>query len=91
MEYKWTENNSKLLIDFYGKYRDKVGTLQMRSLKALWEKIAEELRKLNVHVTPNNCLNRWRVLDRNYKKFIDNNNKTGKFICKNKLVHVQYR
>lgn len=79
-EYKWNINNSKLLIDLYSKYRNKVGTLQIRSLKKLWEIIAEELRKLGVNVTPNNCLNRWRVLERNYKKFIDNNKKTGKFM-----------
>ncbi|CAG9770073.1 unnamed protein product [Ceutorhynchus assimilis] len=78
MEYKWSVNNTKLLIDFYSKYRNKVGTLQIRSLKKLWEIIAEELRKLRINVTPNNCLNRWRVLERNYKKFIDNNSKTGR-------------
>nr|CAI5837042.1 unnamed protein product [Callosobruchus analis] len=28
-------------------------------------------------VAPSNCENRWRVLERNYKRFIDNQNQTG--------------
>lgn len=77
-EYKWSQNDSKMLIDLYAKYREKIGTFEIKNTKMLWQKIAEELQKLNIHVTPNNCLNRWRVLERNYKKFVDNQNKTGK-------------
>nr|CAI5827637.1 unnamed protein product [Callosobruchus analis] len=28
-------------------------------------------------VAPSNCENRWRILERNYKRFIDNQNQTG--------------
>lgn len=31
-----------------------------------------------MYVSPANCENRWRVLERNFKKYIDNNNKTGR-------------
>ncbi|XP_072385828.1 uncharacterized protein [Diabrotica undecimpunctata] len=78
VEYKWSENASKLLIDLYKKYRNRVGTVEIRSVKMLWVIIAQELKKHNVHVTPNNCINRWRVLERNYKKFVDDQNQTGK-------------
>lgn len=80
LEYKWNSNETKMLIDLYKKYKNKVGTFEIRSAKMLWLKIAEELKKLKIEVTPNNCLNRWRVLERNYKKHIDNQNKTGIFI-----------
>lgn len=79
LEHKWTQNETKILIDLYGKYKNKVGTFQIKNIKMLWEKIANELAKLNINVTPNNCLNRWKVLERNFKKFVDNQTKTGKY------------
>lgn len=33
---------------------------------------------MKIMVTANNCINRWKVLERSYKKFIDDQNKTGK-------------
>lgn len=76
-EYKWINNETKCLIDLYSKYRKKVGTREIRNIKMMWQKIAEELHLQNIFVTPNNCINRWRVLEKNYKKFIDNQTKTG--------------
>lgn len=77
-EYKWSENSTKILIDFYKKMKNKVGTFEVKSIKIMWVKIAEELRKLNINVTANNCMNRWRVIERNYKKYVDDQNKTGR-------------
>ncbi|KAJ8933953.1 hypothetical protein NQ314_013668 [Rhamnusium bicolor] len=37
----WTSNQTKVLIDLYKKYRTKVGTLQIRNLKKLWEPIVK--------------------------------------------------
>lgn len=79
-EFKWSVNETKMLIDMYKKYKNKVGTFQIKNQKMLWEKIAEELRKLGLRITVNNCLNRWRVVERNYKKFVDNQNKTGRYM-----------
>ncbi|CAH1183030.1 unnamed protein product [Ceutorhynchus assimilis] len=78
LDHKWTQNETKILIDLYGKLKNKVGTFQIKNIKMLWEKIANELAKLHIIVTPNNCLNRWKVLERNFKKFVDNQNKTGR-------------
>ncbi|CAH1113894.1 unnamed protein product [Psylliodes chrysocephalus] len=77
-EFKWTVNETKMLIDMYSKYKNKVGTFEIKNQKMLWEKFSEELRKLGLRGTANNCLNRWRVFERNYKKFVDNQNKTGR-------------
>lgn len=80
VEYKtWSQTSSKLLIELYKKYRQKVGSFQIKNMKRLWEVIAGELNNILHHnMSPGNCENRWRVLERNYKKFIDNNNKTGR-------------
>ena len=79
-DYKWGRNETKILIDLYAKYKKRTGTFEVKTIKIMWQKIAEELSKLNIHVTANNCVNRWKVLERNYKKYIDNQNKTGKSI-----------
>ncbi|XP_031329710.1 uncharacterized protein LOC116160610 [Photinus pyralis] len=68
-----------MLIDLYRKYKPKVGSIKIKTLKQMWKVIADELQQmLNVIVTPTSCENRWKVLDRNYKKYVDNNNATGR-------------
>lgn len=75
----WTKKASKALIHTYKKFRSKVGSYEMRNLKKMWEVISRYLsEQFQLHYTPTNCENRWRVLERNYKKYIDNNNKTGR-------------
>ncbi|GLV33239.1 hypothetical protein CBL_08407 [Carabus blaptoides fortunei] len=74
-----------MLIEYYAKYKRKVGILEMRYNTALWKRIAEEFLKINIKVSGNNCQNRWKVLERNYKKFVDNQYKTGRG-CK----HFEY-
>lgn len=79
-EYKtWTANETKSLIYLYKKYRNQVGSLKIRSMKQFWEIIANLMNEeLSINVTGAQCENRWRVLERNYKKYVDNNKKTGR-------------
>ncbi|KAL1510069.1 hypothetical protein ABEB36_004724 [Hypothenemus hampei] len=75
----WNQSNSKILIDLYKLYRSKVGTTKLKNFKKLWELLAHLLKKKhNLNFTPAQIENRWRVLERNYKKVQDNNNKTGR-------------
>ncbi|CAH1099682.1 unnamed protein product [Psylliodes chrysocephalus] len=74
----WTKSNTLVLLDVYQKYRTKVGTLEIRNFKRMWEIISSELKTRGVMVLENNCENRWRVLERNYKKYVDNKKKTGR-------------
>lgn len=75
----WTSNNTKIFIDLYQKYKDKVGSLEIRTLDKLFEIIATELNELvNGNFSSSQCRNKWRVLVRAYKKYKDNNSKTGR-------------
>ncbi|KAF5279127.1 hypothetical protein FQA39_LY05805 [Lamprigera yunnana] len=75
----WSANAMKSLIDLFNKYRSKVGCMKMKNFKAMWDVIGKELSNLlNTEISPKNCENRWKVLDRNYKKWIDNKNSTGR-------------
>ena len=45
----------------------------------MWDIIAAEVNKsCNINVSAANCENRWRVLERKYKKFLDHNASTGR-------------
>nr|CAI5849399.1 unnamed protein product [Callosobruchus analis] len=76
--YKWTHQNTLLLLDLYKKYKTMVTEGRIR-LKKLYECIANEIKvKTRENVTAANCENRWKVLERNFKKYCDNNKKTGR-------------
>nr|CAI5827135.1 unnamed protein product [Callosobruchus analis] len=76
-ERKWSHYETKLLIDFYKLHVNKLGTFGVKNQKALFELISNECQKINIIVAPSNCLNRWKVLERNYKQFVDDPNQTG--------------
>lgn len=53
--------------------------MEMKSIKKMWEVIAADFFKNhNIRYSAQHCENRWRVLERNYKKYIENNSKTGR-------------
>ncbi|CAH1984870.1 unnamed protein product [Acanthoscelides obtectus] len=45
----------------------------------MWHTTSEHMkRKYNVKYTPQNFENCWRVLERNYKRYVENNSSTGR-------------
>lgn len=45
----------------------------------MWEVISVEINKIHsTSFNASHCENRWRVIERNYKKFVDETNKTGR-------------
>jgi hypothetical protein len=55
-----------------------VETLQLRNIKKLFELIAKEINIMcKSNVTASHSHARWRVLERGYKKYVDNKTKTG--------------
>lgn len=74
----WTTNQTKVLLDIYKQYRSKVGSYEVKNLKKLWEIIANKINEVcKTNFTANHVENRWRVVARSYKKYVDSQNKTG--------------
>nr|CAI5849745.1 unnamed protein product [Callosobruchus analis] len=68
-EISWSRETTLLLVDLYRPLRN----------KKLWEIIAEEANAtVRCNFTSSQVENRCRVLERNYKRMVDNNNKTGR-------------
>ncbi|KAL1492229.1 hypothetical protein ABEB36_012711 [Hypothenemus hampei] len=77
--FKWSHNATLMFLNLYKDNRKQVGTLELKNIKKLFEKISKELKhQLQLNITPANCENRWKHLERMYKKYIDNNKKTGR-------------
>lgn len=74
--YTWNRASTLLLIDAYRQFEGLVTNPSYRK-KAVWEKIYGVVREQYPGVKREFCENRWKVLLRNYKKTIDNNNETG--------------
>ncbi|VEN54339.1 unnamed protein product [Callosobruchus maculatus] len=48
-------------------------------MKKLWERVASDIgQNYNIEISAAKCENRFKVLERNYKKVVDNNNRTGR-------------
>ncbi|KAJ8960689.1 hypothetical protein NQ314_006035 [Rhamnusium bicolor] len=76
--YRWTHGYTLVFLDLYETYRKQVGTLRVKSFKKMFEEISKEIKiKTEKNITPTNCENRWKVLERAYKKYILNINTTG--------------
>ncbi|KAJ8929174.1 hypothetical protein NQ314_018157 [Rhamnusium bicolor] len=76
--YRWTHGDTLVFLDLYETYRKQVGTLRVKSFKKMFEEISKEIKiKTGKNITPTNCENRWKVLERAYKKYILNINTTG--------------
>lgn len=80
--------NTLIFLDLYKKYREQVGSPKIKKIKKMYEKIAKEIQKITKNkISDSNCENRWKVLIRNYKKFLDNSKLTGReviWICHQK-------
>ncbi|KAL1517683.1 hypothetical protein ABEB36_001418 [Hypothenemus hampei] len=76
--HKWTHGNTLIFLDLYQKYRGQVGSLKVKNLKRMFELIATEMQVITkIQISASHCENRWKVLERNYKKYIDNSKLTG--------------
>ena len=46
--------------------------------KVVWKAVSESLQNLQPGITPGQCDQKWRNLQQQYKKYIDNSTKTGR-------------
>ncbi|CAH1154937.1 unnamed protein product [Phaedon cochleariae] len=68
-----------MLIYLYKENKPKVASGYIKTMKRLWEIIAREMSNaFKITISPAECENKFRVLERSYKKVVDNNNKTGR-------------
>lgn len=68
-DFKWNVNQTKQLLELYYTNKKYVGTFKIKTQKKLWEIISEKLKsESGIAVTSTNCMNRWRVVERQYKK-----------------------
>ncbi|XP_015118372.1 uncharacterized protein LOC107042020 isoform X2 [Diachasma alloeum] len=73
----WTPEATHCLITLYKKYINEVGRPPMRSMKDMFEKISGELRVLGHDYSTQKAENKWRVLERKYKRHEAMMEKTG--------------
>ncbi|CAH0562954.1 unnamed protein product [Brassicogethes aeneus] len=75
----FTYERTLCLINLYKDYRPKNQKGHIKSLKKLWEIVSKDISNMyRVTVSAMKCENKFKVLEINYKKVCDNNNKTGR-------------
>ncbi|KAL1488539.1 hypothetical protein ABEB36_015003 [Hypothenemus hampei] len=68
----WNVNATKQLIDLYEKQKINLKSFKIKNVKAMWEIIAQELSTLtNGNYSKTACENKWKVLERNYRKYVE--------------------
>ncbi|XP_044731233.1 uncharacterized protein LOC123294190 [Chrysoperla carnea] len=87
MEYRsWDYGSTLILIQLYKRYYDKLGSYNVKSLKKMWEIISQcFIKEYNLNYSPKHCENRWRVLERSFRKYNDVNRQSGR-----KRRHFEY-
>ncbi|XP_049866981.1 uncharacterized protein LOC126367489 [Pectinophora gossypiella] len=82
----WTKNATLMLLSFY---ETKMHMLDNPKKKSkLWASIAEELKALNIEVTPDQV--RWKInaLTKKYKDCVDNGQGSSSFKYYNEMHHI---
>ncbi|CAH1114779.1 unnamed protein product [Psylliodes chrysocephalus] len=75
----FTREKILYLLNLHKINKTKVESGNLKNMKVLWEVVARDIsNKYRVTVMPHKCENKFKVLERNYKKTKDNNNKTGR-------------
>ncbi|KAI4467891.1 myb/sant-like dna-binding domain [Holotrichia oblita] len=78
-ENVFTREKIVSLLELYKLYKGKVQSNEIKTMKKLWERVAMDLSNMyKITIMPGKCENKFRVLERSYKKMKDNNNRTGR-------------
>lgn len=76
--FSWNDTNTKLFLSLYREMRELVSTRKIKNIKAMWKCITDKMQNSGYDVTALQVENKWKTLERQYKKVISNNNKTGR-------------
>ena len=75
--YTFGQNETLLLISLYQKYEAYFSDVFYKK-KAIWQMIADDMKKSGYSPSATNCENRWKCLTSSFRKCEDNNNKSGR-------------
>ena len=75
--YTFGHNETLLLISLYQKYEVFFSDVSYKK-KAIWQMIADDMKKNGYSPSAINCENRWKCLTSSFRKCEDNNNKSGR-------------
>ena len=75
--YTFGQNETLLLISFYQKYEAYFSDVSYKK-KAIWQMIADDMKKSGYSTSATNCENRWKCLTSSFRKCEENNNKSGR-------------
>ncbi|XP_066591103.1 putative leucine-rich repeat-containing protein DDB_G0290503 [Prorops nasuta] len=73
----WDNKNTKLFLDLYKSKKELISTRQIKTLKHLWKLISKEMNYHGYQLSPLQVENKYKSLERSYKKMIQHNKKTG--------------
>ncbi|XP_067216844.1 uncharacterized protein [Linepithema humile] len=76
--FSWNDANTKLFLSLYKEMKELVAYRKIKSFKEMWKRITDEMKNSGYDVTATQVENKWKTLERQYKKVISNNNQTGK-------------
>lgn len=66
------------MLDLYSKYESLLKEHKIKKKKTMWEKIAQDINNKGYKYTYIQVENRFKTLERGYKKMIHNNNLSGR-------------
>ena len=75
--YTFGHNETLLLISLYQKYEVFFSDVSYKK-RAIWQMIADDMKKNGYSPSAINCENRWKCLTSSFRKCEDNNNKSGR-------------
>ncbi|XP_077501597.1 uncharacterized protein LOC144112656 isoform X2 [Amblyomma americanum] len=75
----WSERKSRFLITKYKEAKDNIGRKGgFRTKKAMWEKLTDQINsEFGCHLTPLQVENKWKTMERAYKKSKAKNGSSG--------------
>lgn len=77
-KFVWTDNATKLFLSTYKQKKKLVEQRKIKTLKAMWVAIIDEMNRNDYRVTKVQVENRYKTLERAYKGTVSNNSKTGR-------------
>nr|CAD7201871.1 unnamed protein product [Timema douglasi] len=64
----WSDSASRLLISLYSSYIELVGSENVRTMKKMWQQVAEAMRQEGYNYTNFQVENRWKTFRRSFKR-----------------------